>query len=267
MGQKAKKEIAKNLQLFFITLAVFVIIALFALALNWIQASLTQKNHSKNVTPTAQQEDETVSINSTWNKYTNKKFGFSLIIPKTMIHPNGSCEWVSVNDHSYRPIEAAIPVKVFRTSNTVYISSEYYYKLTGETVKGSSHYFSGCQRIDNSLNLLADSKNHYEQFWAIETASVNNETQLEDYIKQNYGEGCHLGQKKESNQMGVYDISIETDVKKLDTSSCPVNFSYQIKYYPIKNRVASWNIGQSCTFRAKNNVCRDEEMTKSFKFN
>jgi hypothetical protein len=270
MEERPKKEktLSKDVQIFLITISVFVLIAIFALALNWIQTNLIQKNSTKtSKAATAEQEEVIVNVDSIWEKYTNKKLGFSLNIPKTMIHSNGSCQWVSNNDHSYRPIEAAVPIKVFRGTGTVYISSEYYYKLTGETSEGSSHYFSGCQKIDNSVPLLKDTKNYYEQFWAIRTASVNNDAQLASYIKQIYGRGCSLGEKKISNQDGVYGVSINTDGKPLETTACPINFAYQIKYYPAKNTVASWNTGQACTFRAENNVCRDEEVIKSFKFN
>jgi hypothetical protein len=265
---KKEKTLSKDLQIFLITISVFALIAIFALALNWIQTNLIQKNSTKtSKNATAEEEDVIVNIDSVWQKYTNKKLGFNLNIPKTMIHSNGSCQWVSNNDHSYRPLEAAVPVKVFKDTTTIYISSEYYYKLTGETVEGNTHYFAGCQKIDNSVHLLKDTKNYYEQFWPIKTASVTSNAQLESYIKQNYGQGCSLGEKKVSNQDGVYDVSINTDGKPLDTTACPINFAYQLKYYTVKNTIASWNTGQACTFRAENNVCRDEDVIKSFKFN
>ncbi len=40
---------------------------------------------------------------------------------------------------------------------------------------------------------------------------------------------------------------------------------YVLKYDPIKNKIASWDVGQACVFMS-NNECVDSKMTKSFRF-
>jgi hypothetical protein len=40
---------------------------------------------------------DTISLDETWNRYTNCQLGFSLKVPKTMVSYNGSCKWNGEN--------------------------------------------------------------------------------------------------------------------------------------------------------------------------
>lgn len=223
--------------------------------------------------------NSTVST-SDWKTYENKEYGFSIKVPKEIVSNYGSCKWNEEkqqyregNDHSYRPVNALVPTKIFEDNNIVYISTEYYHELTGKTeeIDGISHYyyFSGCEKVDNSLSLLEDNQNHYEQDWKFIVTTVQGDTDIENAIKDRYGVGCSIGQKIESNlQEGVYDVVIQGDGKDLQESECPVNYMYKIKYYPRKNLLVSWDLGQAPTFWQTLNPPKDydQEMVDSFIF-
>jgi len=205
------------------------------------------------------------SLDQTWDLYTNNKYGFSIKVPKKMFHSYGSiCEWKT---DSYRPKRGIVPVKIFEDEN-IYISSEYFYELTGETVKNSIHYYSGCDKIINSLSHLKNEKYFQQQSWEFVIKNVSSDIELENFIKERYGSGCKLGSKNASNQAGVFNVSIQGDGKDLEETKCPLNYATVLKFYPAKNRVISWHLGQESIFvvdESYQNVY-DQEMVDSFRF-
>jgi hypothetical protein len=208
------------------------------------------------------------SIDDIWNQYTNPALGFSLKVLKNMMEYYGQCYYNDKNgDHSYRPQEAAVPVKIFEEGNMVYIAAEYIYKLTGETKQNSRSYFSGCNKTPNTAETVKDMKNYYSPAWRIQINKVSNDNELEQFLKTRYGEGCSLGAQKPTKQTGVFDIEIKGDGKDLGETKCPLNYMTVVKYYPAKQKVAAWDIGQACNFYYPTiDTCRDQEMTDSFTF-
>lgn len=240
---------------------------------NQIKSFQQSKHQDSGDTPSSTNEDsdETktisslTSIDQTWDLYTNKKYGFSIKVPKKMFHGYGSeCEW---KIDSYRPKGGIVPVKIFEDEN-IYISSEYFYKLTGETVRNNIYYYSGCDKVINSLSYLKDYKNKYVQSWEFVIREISNDIELENFIKERYGSGCKLGSKNPSSQSGVFDISIQGDSKDLVETNCPLNYMTVLKYYPAKNKAVSWNLGQAHTFVADESYQNvyDQRMVDSFKF-
>lgn len=222
--------------------------------------------------PTAAQSEIT-DIDGTWLRYTNHELGFSIDYPRSMINFLGSCKWNEENgDHSYRPDPTLVPAKIFEDGDTVYIGSEYFYVLGGET-RGTSaeesgrSFFSECSRVDNSLELLRN-PDHYQQMWEIETRDIHSDEELEQFLKDRYGPSCSLGEKVPSPQQGVYDVKILGDGKDLETTECPLNFGTVVKYYPDGGKVVAWNIGQAVTFTPdiSNSKAYDPIMVESFRF-
>ena len=107
-------------------------------------------------------QSQIVSQNETWNLYTNYNLGFSILIPKSMYHSYGACEWKKT-ENSYRPLMGEVSVKVFEEGDHAYISSQYSYELSGERVENNIHYYSSCERQDNSLSKLEDKENFQKQ--------------------------------------------------------------------------------------------------------
>ncbi|MFH0864021.1 MAG: hypothetical protein V1858_02960 [Candidatus Gottesmanbacteria bacterium] len=210
-----------------------------------------------------------ISIDNTWNKYTNSVLGFSHKVLKNMIEPYGLCPFSDTNgDHSYRPKPSSVPVKIFEEGINVYIASEYFYKLTGETNENGRSFFSGCDKITNSVSLIKDMKNYFSPAWRIVVKNIANDSELDQFLKDRYGVGCSLGEKKPAKQNGVFDIHIKGDGLDLGETKCPINYITVVKYYPEKQKVAAWDIGQSCSFTTDLNYqnCLDQEMTDSFTF-
>jgi hypothetical protein len=207
----------------------------------------------------ASKENEIVSVDDEWNLYMNYDLGFSMKIPKNIYHGFGACDWKE-DENSYRPKLASVPVKVFEDTNNVFISTEYYYSLSGERIEEDIHYYSSCDKVENSLTRLRDKNVFQQQDWEIIGAEVANDTQLTKFIQDNYGAGCGLGEKKVSSQEGVFDIEITRG------ESCPINYMYYLKYAPDKGRAITWVFGQAYNFyKDANHAAYDEDMVASFR--
>jgi len=218
----------------------------------------------------AAQPSEIVSLDETWNQYTNHQLGFSIKVPKTMVSFLGSCKWNEENgDHSYRPESAFVPVKIFEDAGSVYIVAEYYHKLAGETTddSGGGHFFAECNKVTNSLALLQD-PDEFHEMWEFVVRDIQNDEELDAFIKSRYGSSCSLGEKTASAQDGVYDVSILGDGKDLEQTQCPLNYWAILKYDPQIGKVIAWNPGQAYTFAAAldYSVVNDQEMIDSFWF-
>lgn len=239
------------------------------------------------LTPSLPKESELTSLNETWNQYTNYQLGFSIKVPKEMLHNYGSCKWNEEGgDHSYRPNPALVPVKIHedKENNTVYITSEYYHELAGETIENYVSYYSRCNKVPNSLERirreLRAERGHYQQAWDIIVRNVASDSQLDSFIKERYGPGCALGGKKPSEQQGVFDIGIDIEDKTVDRGNleelarigCVVNYMTVLRYYSAKNKVVSWHLGQAYTFYKvlgeveREDIVYDNEMAESFRF-
>lgn len=222
-------------------------------------------------------ESELISLDDTWNKYINYRLGFSINIPKMMTHSSGSCLWVGEGgDHSYRPAPKLVPVKVFEEGNMVYIVNGSYAELGGETREESAggirSYFSECHEVINSLAKVKDKENYYERGWQIIVEEAKNDEDLDRFIKKYFGPDCRLGDRIHDYQEGVYKISVDQGVKNHEEGEAPeetgcfVNYAYAIKYFPEKNKVASWDLGQDFTFYQDIEHPLDTQMAESFEF-
>jgi hypothetical protein len=230
-------------------------------------------------------ESEITSVDETWNLYTNNVYGFSIKFPKEMMHGFGAmCEWKEDGeDHSYRPNPGSVPTKVFEDyeNKTVYISSEYFYFMSGETREGGRSYYSECNRLTNSLSLLTDDSYFQQQDWDFVYGDVTDDDELDAFIKERYGEGCEAGERQPTDQEGVYDLGIgiegvegtsDLSLEERGELGCVINYRTVLKYYPDGNKVVSWNPGQAYTFYkvlgvpGEEDVIYDDEMIESFRF-
>lgn len=228
-----------------------------------VQAEITQTSTISPVLP------KFISLDETWNQYSDPVLGFTLKVPKMMIEPYASCKYVDTNgDHSYRPQEGALPVKFFSNDGMVYLASEYTYQLSGETADASGRtFFSKCDKTPNNVAILSDRENYHSPLWQIIVKTISSDPELEQFLKNRYGEGCKLGEKKAFSQEGVFDIQIEGDGLDLGETKCPINYMTKVLYSPTRKKVAAWDIGQACSFFYPNfDNCKDMEMVNSFRF-
>ena len=219
-------------------------------------------------------EKEVVSAPSEeiWKDYNSVELGFSIKIPQ-MVYGVDRC---SSNNKTIW-----VPVKVFedKKNGTVYITQEYYYDNQDNT--------EHCKKNIRTLESLKEERKIIVQIndkvqvnttpfltRVIVIKDINNDTELNKFIKDTYGFGCFVEKKEFWKQEGVYEIKIKGEDwdKRTDlgNTSCPFNYTYKILYAPEKNKLMSVNLGQECGFGTNPNSelykCYDEEMVDSFEF-
>ena len=216
--------------------------------------------------PVAEEElQESVSSEVIWSQHINDELGFSIDIPDK-VYGQYSCEPKKV---------IQVPVKVFEDNENgvVYISEEYYY--ISEYDSELHRHVGECKKIIEQPRGLKPRLG-----WAIIIKTAQNEDELDKFIKENYGSGCYVKDKKfreiDYEQSGVYDISIrgEGDSMEttLETTSCVGAWieRYKVLYSPEKNKVMSVILGQEPTFWNNPHTppyqAYDEKMISSFRF-
>lgn len=229
-------------------------------------------NPSSTTTPTSQ-ESTLTEYDSTHNLYTNNKFGFSLIIPKTV--KQASC--LKESD-SYRLVETKLseetPLSFFESQDTIYLAVEYFNNLTGEEKisqgQGYVSRYSGCGKNITTFEQIENRKATYitPENLKIYITNVNGDDDIETFIKSKYGSGCVLGEKTSSSHNNIYDIKILGDGKELGESKCPINFIIETKLSPNKDKLIIFELGQACPLYKDfvNFSCYDEEILNSLKF-
>jgi hypothetical protein len=206
------------------------------------------------------QGDKITSIDNTWNLYTNYDNGFSIKVPKVAAEYGGKCVDGKMDVET-------VPVKIFKDTLGAYITFEYFYEYPTD---------NNCQKITNSFSIIDQRANLWKtnpqnhlfvpSNWHIVTAKVENDSELENFIKVNWGSGCKLGEKT-LNSSGVYDVKVQGDGLDLSETKCPINFVLALKYSSELKKVATWGVGQSVVFSANNfQTTYDQEIIGSFKF-
>lgn len=205
-----------------------------------------------------------VSLDETWNLYTNEKYGFSIKVPKMMYQPYGDCV---LSNGFFVPKGDLVPVKIFE-DESIFISSEYYHDLQGQFEIEGKTVFSGCEKVANSIPLLQDRNNYKAMKWEFVASEVESDVELEKFIKEKYGSGCSLGKKVPTEQSGVYRPEILGDGLDLGETACPINYITEIRYNADTNKVVAWDLGQAYTFVGDEDFSKlyDQEMVDSFKF-
>lgn len=214
---------------------------------------------SPSVGPTSTPEKSTMtSIDSTWNLYTNNVFGFSIKVPKTAYEFAETCVDGKLDT-------GPAPVKVFDDPMGAYITYEFFYEYPVD---------NKCQKTVNTLSIVDQRANQWKSGngnplfdpgnWHIINANIQNDAELEQFVKDNYGSSCKVGDKKISSA-GVYDVQVLGDGLDLEITKCPINFILALKYSPELKKAATWSVGQSSIFSSKDGSY-DPEMIASFKF-
>jgi hypothetical protein len=210
---------------------------------------------------------EKSALDEIWMEYTNSQLGFSIKFPQKVY-----------SDHKC-PFSKLIPVKIFEddVEGIVYITEEYQYN-------------ENCEKVFYSLDRLREIREELNKTriklwgypimapkppsgWAIVIATIRNKDELDKFIKENYGPKCLIGKENPWKQEGVYEIIVRGEEENweltdLETTTCPLNYSYKVLYAPEKNKAMSVELGQECTFKADpyGKKCYDEDILSSFKF-
>jgi hypothetical protein len=206
-------------------------------------------------------------VDNVWDLYTNYDHGFSIKIPRQFYHGYGAeCSW---DGESFRPAGGLVSSAVFDGPDRIYISSQYFYHLSGETVQDYVYKFSQCDQITNSLAALQNNQYFEQQKWIfVWRDDIAGNADLEEFLQDRYGSGCSLGAQNPTDQPGVFDIKIQGDGLDLGSTLCPLNYATVVRYYPAEQKVVAWDLGQAVTFTADADWLNayDQEMVDSFRF-
>ncbi len=216
-----------------------------------------------------------------WQTYTNSQLGFSIKYPR-MVTGIYRCS-------PYK--DFWVPIKVFEdnASGITYITQEYYYEAPFN--EKLNDYTEPCNKNIYTLAILQGEIEKQQDKgeesyvygsgwfktligWTISVRDMKNENELNKFVKENYGSGCFVENKKPWKQDEVYEIEIKgEDWDKgadLGSTTCVWSSVKVLLYASQKNKIMSVNLGQECTFQnnptAKPYVCADDRMIDSFRF-
>ena len=177
---------------------------------------------------------------SLWKTYEDYELGFKIFYP-VRVSSFSSCT------------EETIPIQFFKKGNVVYVEKEYYYA-------------EDCEKKENTFDLL---EKENSKIWRMYFKAVNNDEELDQFIKELYGDKCNLGEKIPTSQDDVFDVHIAYDGKSIMESGCFLNFMTVMKYNVQSRRAVSWDIGQDGNFWNEdidNGNFLDNKMAESFRF-
>lgn len=205
-----------------------------------------------------------------WETYTNSQLGFSIKYPQ-MVYGVYRCE-------PLKPFY--VPLKIFEDNENgiAYLTEEYYHEAPYNSELND--YTGPCKKITYTLESLKKEKGKYGNPYLARVfiiKNIKNETDLNKFVKDNYGSGCFVEKKVLwKSQEGVYDIVLKGEdwdkETSLGTTACPISGDYKILYSPEKGKLMSVGLGQECGFgtdynNQKTYKCYDKEIINSFKFN
>lgn len=268
-------------------IAYFVFILFIIASLIWI-LSLDKKSPipappDKNIkTPASEPDNNNMPDESLkppeikWQTYKSPELGVSIKYPN-MVYGIDRCS-------SQR--QFYVPLNVFedRVNGIIYLTEEYYYGNWNDETQLNSEQ---CNKIINSLDQLKKERSNVivindkvslfsnpflTKVFIVQ--KIENDIALDAFIKKNYGSGCLAGERKPWKQNGVYEVEVKGEDWEngtdLGTTTCPLNYTYKILYYPEKNKLMSVNLGQECVFSTDPNLqpyrCYDEDIINSLIF-
>lgn len=192
------------------------------------------------ISTTKSTESTLVEKDANNNLYTNNKFGFSLILPKTI--EESTCQ-KSEGSYGLGGNEK-VALNFFENGDTVYLAGNYFYNVSGgKTTSAGNYIYTDCQKIESTFDSI-DKKaaKGGSDALKIYAANVKSDDELEQFIKSKYGSGCSLGEKT----VGEGDFSIVKitgDGKPLDETKCVAN-GMKIDYSQLKNKAVIFEVGQ-----------------------
>ncbi|MEI6478141.1 MAG: hypothetical protein WCO52_04100 [bacterium] len=196
-----------------------------------------------------------VSVDDTWNLYTNQSWQFSVKLPKQAMaldcfKGSSGAYWLAG--------ERPAPLQVFEGTGTIYVASSNYSVLSA----GDSQ----CGSQPTTLASLEDAKSNAVHLLDLGRAPVASDSELSAFIKKQYGTGCHFT-KKPSAQNGAFTILLVGDGKPEEVSQCYVDSDHAINYSPARQEVIYWERGQEAVLTgADGSTTYDQHMADSFRF-
>ncbi|MBU1130774.1 hypothetical protein KJ840_01440 [Patescibacteria group bacterium] len=192
--------------------------------------------------------------------YRNERLGFELKYPNKTYY---SLAIFELEEGGYDVKGGFVLLKVFEFDDYIYFDDEYSINCNGSYKINEDVRYEMCRKEINNMDSVEDWR-----VWRINIVEINNEEELDLYIKENFGSSCYAGERNPYIQEGVEQIKIYGDGLDLDHTLCPLNGGYEMFYYPEKSKLIEWNTGMERIFwgNKEGTVTFDEEMIESFRF-
>jgi len=193
---------------------------------------------------------ETITSKDGWKNYSSSKLGISFQYP----------EKVSNQVSGLDGADEFVPVKVVEDAERESIYLTYGpYSDTLESLRSQT---------ENATTEYGTPNPSTKPFygWKMITKKVQNDDELNAFVKDRYGKGCYVGEREEQPQKGVYKLTIKgEDWGKegidLGNTTCPWGAVQELLQATNSKVIVSINRGQEASFD------NEEEILASIKFN
>lgn len=204
--------------------------------------------------------------------YTNFELGFSVKLPPKAFVGYGSC--VKEKD-SYRPKIAEVPIVGLQSGNTVYIASEYSYRLSGES-QGSTGgtNFAKCTKTTNKASEVNNEKiGHYIDAIPISVGAVEENSKIIDFFRKEFSvdNGMKVVKITDSKDGNWQDVVLDQTCADgedmcFGSGDIGLNQNISVRYYKDKKKLVVIQQGQSYRFfkDAAGTSNYDDEIVETF---
>ncbi|MCK5415841.1 hypothetical protein KAI92_00250, partial [Candidatus Parcubacteria bacterium] len=198
-------------------------------------STITQK-----VSSSTQENQNNVDYDD-WKTYSSEEYGFEFKYPVYAV------AYIKYWDGNYKECNVEtknsffVPYDVFSKNGNFYLREQYFYNK------------ESCEKELNSYNIINRDESEILTPWHLRVVNVDNDDELGNFIKKNFGESCTYNKNKTRD--GIFSIVIQGDGKSLADTNCPVNYESILKYDSKNKRLIYWNLGQECILKKLDSEC------------
>lgn len=193
-----------------------------------------------------------------WKSYSSSKLGISFQYPEKTLNPDSSSNSKCTDKDGFTPI-----------------------KVTEDTDKGAVYLTYGCldtleslrnETVNATANIVIPHQITKPSYgWKIITKKIQNDSELNTFVKDLYGKGCYISEREEQSPKGVYKLTIkgedwEKEGIDLGNTTCPWSEAYELLQATNSNTIVSINRDGEATFYS-NSGDVEGEILSSIRFN
>ncbi|MDB5164744.1 MAG: hypothetical protein JWL89_370, partial [Candidatus Saccharibacteria bacterium] len=149
--------------------------------------------------------------------------------------------------NSYGPENKWVPTKVFEQSGTIYITATYFYSLSNSfNLPHGGLGFKTCEKIEKSFSTVDDRmSSRPSDYTAFEVlplyiGNASNLTEINTFLRQKIWENYKVAKLTD----GPTNEWQEVELGLIDENDSGGQGKTVIRYYPSRQKVIAWSIGQ-----------------------